>query len=75
MKATCLYPHCICVGSCIAGGPIPDRDPSQPLYDRAALRGIADRCRLAQKAGAGFHLSEDDMKAVEFCLRFTATRL
>jgi hypothetical protein len=76
MKQPCLYPHCTCVRSCvIAGGPVPDRDPSQPLYERATLRGIADRCHLAQGSGAGFHLSDDDMKAIEFCLRFTAMRL
>lgn len=77
MKATCLYPHCSCAGKCTGGGTIPDRDPNVPLFERDKLRELADRCRLAQKVKTdpGFHLSEDDMKAIEFSLRFTATRL
>lgn len=73
----CLYPHCICAGECRNGGPVPKRDPKVPLFDRAKLRELAERHELANKLDAdpGFHLSNDDMKAIAFSLRFTAERL
>lgn len=63
---------------CSYGGAIPDRDPKRPLFDRKHLRELADRHKLAiglDSADPGFRLTDDDMKAIEFSLRFTASRL
>lgn len=74
----CCFPHCTCIGECLYGGAVPNRDPKKPLFDRAHLRELADRHKLAiglDDAHPGFRLTDDDMKAIEFSLRFTAERL
>ncbi len=75
---TCLYPHCCCVGTCDFGGAVPTHDPSVPMFERSYLRELADRHDLAlamDRADPGFHLSNDDMRAIAFALRFTAMKL
>ena len=73
----CRYPHCCCLESCLYGGAVPNADPAKPKFDRAHLRELADRHSLAIKLGTDheFHISNDDMAAIAFALRFTAERL
>ena len=73
----CIYPHCTCLGKCVFGGNIPRRDRRKPLFKREQLKALAERHELASALdhAPGFHLSNDDMKAIAFALRFTAMRL
>lgn len=73
----CRYPHCTCVSACLYGGATPKRDPKKPLFDRAHLRELAERHEVANALDdhPGFHLKDEDMKAIAFALRFTAERL
>jgi hypothetical protein len=73
----CRYPHCTCISECVYGGEIPKRDPKTPLFKREHLRELADRHDLANTIDdhPGFHLKDEDMKAIAFALRFTAEKL
>jgi len=74
----CTFPHCTCIIECSHGGAVPKRDPSKPLFDRAHLNELAQRHEIAvtfDKSAPDFHLSNRDMEAIAFALRFTAQRL
>jgi hypothetical protein len=73
----CSYPHCCCALSCTSGGVVPQYDPKVPLFGRGYLTKLADRYNLALKfeSDPGFRISEDDLRAIVFSLRFTAERL